>query len=276
MSCCNLLAIVLAAIAGGEISTELFGMLGKRGGIIQGVCPMHNWKGEKPVDLLTVFIILSLTLGKARIQPCWFCLTWKQIAWITILFECSLAPSVLEWYAVNILILMPVSLWRWVQNFDKNSLSLSEMISKGKPFSQYHLSKNRSANFSAERLIVEGVFWILEFRRSVNVIMESYPLSEGSGPMKLIVTESPCCSGISKGWSGPKGLLVCDLLCWCYKLFFFFHMCLPCSSLLFSIYNWHAFTLRQTCLLHMFTSLLHYVLHVFTSRLTHFFAYLNQ
>ena len=37
---------------------------------------------------------------------------------------------------------------------------------------------------------------------------------------------------------------------YCYKLFFFCHMCLPCSSLLFFICDWHAFTFRQTCLLH--------------------------
>ena len=55
----------------------------------------------------------------------------------------------------------------------------------------------------------------------------------------------------------------------CYKLFFFFYTCLPCSSLLFFIYDWHAFTSRQTCLLHMSTSFLHYALHMFTSRLTH-------
>ena len=54
------------------------------------------------------------------------------------------------------------------------------------------------------------------------------------------------------------------------KLFFFSDTCVPCSSLLFFIYDWHAFTLRQTHLLHMFTSPLQYVLHVFTSRLTHF------
>ena len=55
----------------------------------------------------------------------------------------------------------------------------------------------------------------------------------------------------------------------CYKLFFFFYTCLPCSSLLFFIYDQHAFTSRQTCLLHMSTSFLHYALHMFTSRLTH-------
>ena len=35
---------------------------------------------------------------------------------------------------------------------------------------------------------------------------------------------------------------------YCYELFFFFDMCLPCFSLLFFIYDQHAFTLRQTCL----------------------------
>ena len=76
------------------------------------------------------------------------------------------------WYAVDILILTLVSLCRWDQNFDKKSLSLCKMISNGKPFSQYHLSKKISANFSAERLIVKGIIWISEFRQSVNVTME--------------------------------------------------------------------------------------------------------
>ena len=40
--------------------------------------------------------------------------------------------------------------------------------------------------------------------------------------------------------------------------------------LLFFIYDWHAFTIRQTCLLHMFTLFLPYALHVFASRLTPF------
>ena len=44
----------------------------------------------------------------------------------------------------------------------------------------------------------------------------------------------------------------------------------------FSFMIEHAFTLRQACLLHMFTTFLHYVLHVFTSRPTHILTYLNQ
>ena len=63
---------------------------------------------------------------------------------------------------------------------------------------------------------------------------------------------------------------------YCYELFFFFDTCLPCFLLLFFIYDWHAFPLRLTCLLHMFTTFLPYVLHVFASRPTHLFTYLNQ
>ena len=55
---------------------------------------------------------------------------------------------------------------------------------------------------------------------------------------------------------------------YCYELLFFFDTCLPCLLLFFFIYNWHAFSLRLTCLLHMFAILLLYVLHVFASRLT--------
>ena len=47
-----------------------------------------------------------------------------------------------------------------------------------------------------------------EFKRSVNVTIESKPLSIGNGPMKSIATASPRCSGIGNGCSGPKGFVV--------------------------------------------------------------------
>ena len=39
------------------------------------------------------------------------------------------------------------------------------------------------------------------------------------------------------------------------QILFFLYMCTPCFTLLFFIYDQHAFTLRQTCILLMFTLL---------------------
>ena len=76
----------------------------------------------------------------------------------------------------------------------------------------YHLSKNKSASFSAVKLICVGTIWISEFNRSVHVTIESKSPSLGKGPMKSIATESPRCSGMGSGWRGPNGFFVVDLL----------------------------------------------------------------
>ena len=57
---------------------------------------------------------------------------------------------------------------------------------------------------------------------------------------------------------------------YCYELLFFSDTCLPCFFFHFSFMIRQMFTTRQTCLLHMHTSFLHYNLHVFASWLTHF------
>ena len=55
---------------------------------------------------------------------------------------------------------------------------------------------------------------------------------------------------------------------YCYEPFSSLTHVYHAFLLLFFIYDQHAFSLRLTCLLHMFAILLPYVLHVFTSRLT--------
>ena len=91
------------------------------------------------------------------------------------------------------------------------SLSRSETISKGKPFSQYHLWKNISASCSAVSVETVGMIWMSDPSRSVKVIIVSNPESLGSGPMKSIATESQRASGIGSGWRGPVGRVVLDL-----------------------------------------------------------------
>ena len=76
----------------------------------------------------------------------------------------------------------------------------------GSPFSQYQLSKKRTASSSAVRVVLVGIIRTSEFKRSVIVRIQSKPLSGGSGPMKSMETDSQRSSGIGKGCKGPEGL----------------------------------------------------------------------
>jgi hypothetical protein len=80
-----------------------------------------------------------------------------------------------------------------------NSLSLSEMISSGRPFLQYHSSKKMVASSSAVRLDRVGIIRMSEFKRSVIVRIQSKPESIGRGPMKSMATLSPRDSGMGSG-----------------------------------------------------------------------------
>jgi len=101
---------------------------------------------------------------------------------------------------------------RCFQKRDIKSLSRSDMSSSGNPFSQYQWSKNITASFSAVSFDEVGIIRISEFNLSVIVRMQSKPSSSGRGPMKSNVTESHRSSGTGKGWRGPGGLEVEDLL----------------------------------------------------------------
>lgn len=97
------------------------------------------------------------------------------------------------------LCLMPVRIMRCFQNFEMKSLSRSEIMSRGKPFSQYQFSKNNMAHASAVNVVWVGMIRTSELRRSVIVRMQSYPLSTGKGPTKSIEIESHRSSGTGKG-----------------------------------------------------------------------------
>ena len=116
------------------------------------------------------------------------------------------------WYEDEYLCLTPVKSIRCLQNFDTNNLSRSEIISMGRPFSQYQLSKKSTASSSAVRVVVVGMIRMSELRRSVIVRIQSKLLSRGKGPIKSIETESQRSSGIGKGCRGPCGLEVGLLL----------------------------------------------------------------
>ncbi len=122
---------------------------GTNGGSILGDRPIQSWNPENPVEALTVFMILNLIRGMARTQPFWFLSTWYHTAWFTVLLEHSDEPSVSGWYDKERFRWTPVSLCRAHQNFKMKSLSLSDTMSVGNPFSQYQLLKNIVANFSA-------------------------------------------------------------------------------------------------------------------------------
>ena len=87
----------------------------------------------------------------------------------------SLAPFDSGWKLVEALHLIPVINVRCFQNEDINSLSRSEIISIGRPFSQYQLSKKSDANCLAVSVVVVGIILMSEPRRSVIVKMQSWP-----------------------------------------------------------------------------------------------------
>lgn len=173
-----------------------------------------SMKGVNPVEALSVLMMLKCTLGNAFAQPVWFHLTWNQRACTTVLIECSDDLSVCGWYAVDILCLIPDSFISTFQNFKTNSLSWSVISSRGQPFLQNHLLKKTVANSSVVMLVLQAANWTLAPSWSVMVTITLYPSSLGSGPMKSIVTDSKCLSGMGSGWRGPAGLEVQHLLCW--------------------------------------------------------------
>ena len=82
----------------------------------------------------------------------------------------------------------------------------------GRPFLQYQELKKMMARSSAMMLVLVGTMRTSDPSLSVMVSIQSYPVSNGSGPMKSIAIEEPCWSGMGSGWSGPAGCVVGDLL----------------------------------------------------------------
>ena len=91
---------------------------------------------------------------------------------------------------VDIFSYTPVSQCSTFQNLDTKSLSLSETISVGNLFSQYHSLKKRDAKCSAVISVCVGMILISLPKQSVNVTIQFFPSSSGKGPIKLIATES--------------------------------------------------------------------------------------
>jgi hypothetical protein len=82
---------------------------------------------------------------------------------------------------------------------DIKSLSRSDTMLRGRPFSQYQRSKNKMANSLAVSLVDVGIIRISDPSRSVIVRIQSYPLSSGRGPMKSIDMDWQRSSGTGKG-----------------------------------------------------------------------------
>ena len=134
--------------------------------------------------------------------------------WLMVLLERSLDLSVSGWYVDESLSLTPVSLCKARQNLDMKSLSRSEMISFGKPFSQYQWSKNNKARSSVEIFIFVGMIHMSECSQSMIDKIQPKPSSKGSGPIKSKVTLSARLSGIGKGCRGLGTLVIWDLFLW--------------------------------------------------------------
>ena len=139
-----------------------------KGDIRHGRRPKHNWKGEKPVDLSTVFMMFNLTLGSVRTHRAWLCSTWKQIAWMTVLLVRSLEQSV-SGYDVDIFNLTPVSLCSSFQNCEMNNLSLSEIILSG----NYICIANWSVQINMEVRTVQIVPLEQVFLKAIPLLMPS-------------------------------------------------------------------------------------------------------
>src|ERR1700761_327810 len=109
------------------------------------------------------------TFGRVRTQPFWLRSTANRMHCMTVLFVRSLDPSVSGWYALDIFRLTLVSLCKAFQKRDRKSLSRSETISSGNPFSQYHSLKNICASSSAVRVVLVGIMRMSEPDLSVKV-----------------------------------------------------------------------------------------------------------
>src|SRR5882762_4953074 len=83
----------------------------------------------------------------------------------------------------------------------------------GIPFSQYQLSKNKTARSLAVMLILVGTIQMLAPSQSVMERMQSKLLSIGKGPIKSKVMLLPQWSGTGNGCKGLAGFVVGDLLC---------------------------------------------------------------
>ena len=70
---------------------------------------------------------------------------------------------------------IPVIIVRCFQKVDMKNLLRSETMLVGKPFSQYHLSKNKTASSFAVRVVEVGMMQMSEPRRSVMVSMQLWP-----------------------------------------------------------------------------------------------------
>ena len=140
--------------------------------------------------------------------------TWYCRHWLIVLFIRSLVLSISGWYALDILILMPVSAWRRIQNWEVKSLLWLEIISKGGPLLQYQSLKNTSTSSGVFIIIFISVICMSDPSLHIIDMIPSYPWSGGRGPMKLIVTESPLPSGIRRGCSGLTTHVVQLLFFW--------------------------------------------------------------
>ena len=172
------------------LGTELI-----NGGMIRGDRPKRRWKGEYPVDLFTVLMMWKRIRGKALTHPFWFRSTWNLRHWLTVLLVRSLTPLDWGWKLEEALHVIPVSMLRCFQKADMKSLSRSETMSKGKPFSQYQLSKNRTASSLAVSVVVVGMMRTSDEVFAVRRVFWaesdqnwSDPLRSDQNPLRIFLT----------------------------------------------------------------------------------------
>jgi hypothetical protein len=108
---------------------------------------------------------------------------------------------------------MPVRQCKAFQNLDTNNLSLLDMMSRGRPFSQYQCLKNIDASPSADMSVCVGIIRMSDLSQSVIVKIQLRPSSSGKGLTKYIAIEAPLSSEMGNGSNCPFGFNIGDLLC---------------------------------------------------------------
>ena len=125
----------------------------------------------------------------------------------------SVCPSVCGSKAVDKVSLVSMSLKSICQNLDVNLGSLSDTITRGRPWSQKTVLKKMFATSTAVAVVVVGWRWTIFESRSMNTTIALYPSwVGGSLTMKSIVTCSHYWPGVGSGCRRPAGSWEDDLI----------------------------------------------------------------
>jgi hypothetical protein len=95
--------------------------------------------------------------SRAATQPACDLSTAALNAWFSVLFVLSDRPSVCRWKDEDIFRVTPLNSCKCFQNCNKKNDPQSETMVDGKPFSQNHWSKNKTASSHAVIIVLQGI-----------------------------------------------------------------------------------------------------------------------